>query len=293
VRAELLRRLVPVAGANAVPVAGVFLAGWNGATALTLYWCENLLGSLLVLARLALHRRLTRKRGYERLQLGLQSDFEKRWGPEATRRRRAAAARAPVAAGRRRRPAAGAHAPAGVDAAAAVQPGSFVAELAAAACAATVVHGVLLWLVLRQSFAGLSQDAALRHGLLAVAAFQLLGFALDLPGLRERPFAWARELAQGAVARVTLVHLVLIAGFWVSARGGAAFFGPFAVLKAAADVGNLLARAGFRADPDEAPAWLAGVMNRLRTDADFAADWRERKEVERQLLARDEEVGGG
>src|SRR3954467_4920910 len=69
-----LRRLLPVAGANAVPVAGVFLAGWSAATALTLYWVENLVGSLLVAVRIGAHEALTRKRGHRRLQLALQRE---------------------------------------------------------------------------------------------------------------------------------------------------------------------------------------------------------------------------
>ena len=261
-RAAALRRLVPVLGANAVPIAGVFAAGWSGPTALTLYWCENLLAALLVGLRLLLHRRWTRKRGYGRLQLG----FETHRHDE------------------RRRPPRRLMLPERRD-------GSFVAEFGAAAGAATVVHGVLLWWMLRGVFAELPQDAALRLGLIGIAAFQLLGFAFDLVGLRDRPFAWARELAQNAVNRVLLVHLALIAGFWAFTRSGTSgFFGPFAVLKGAADVGNLLAHAGFHADPEEAPPWLAATMNRLRHDADFATDWRERKAAERRLAAEDEET---
>jgi hypothetical protein len=68
----MLRRLVPLVGINAVPLGGVFLADWSPATALSLYWWENLIGAALVALRIALHRALTRKRGHHRLQLGLQ-----------------------------------------------------------------------------------------------------------------------------------------------------------------------------------------------------------------------------
>lgn len=46
----MLRRLVPLVGVNAVPLGGVFLAGWSPATARTLYWRENLIGATLVAA---------------------------------------------------------------------------------------------------------------------------------------------------------------------------------------------------------------------------------------------------
>ena len=57
-------------GVNAIPVGGVALRGWSASTALVLYWFENLLGSLLMIARIAAHRRLTRKRGHFHNQFG-------------------------------------------------------------------------------------------------------------------------------------------------------------------------------------------------------------------------------
>jgi hypothetical protein len=115
----MLRRLVPLLGVNAVPLGGVFLAGWSPATALTLYWWENLTGSALVALRIALHRALTRKRGHQRLQLGLHSsvDYEAR--------------------GRKRR-----EREAG-------EAGSFLGEFLVYAGAGTALHGVLLWALLR------------------------------------------------------------------------------------------------------------------------------------------------
>jgi hypothetical protein len=265
--AGLVRRLAPVLGANAVPVAGVFAAGWTGATALTLYWCETLVASLLVLARLALHRRLTRKRGYTRLQLGMQTTSELTVAGRTRHRREARPARSP-----------------GVR-----LPGSFVAEFAAAACAATLLHGAMLWFLLRSEGADVQRDA-LAQGLLGVAAFQALGFLLDLRGLRQRPFAWARQVAETTVHRVMLIHLALIAGFWFAGAGGKGFFGPFAVLKALADVGNALERLGFRADTEEAPAWLVAVVSRLRRDGDFAEHWRAERAAKRSLQEEDETV---
>jgi hypothetical protein len=215
--------------------------------------------------RLLVHRRLTRKRGYRRLQLNLASqDGEgapaREWKP----------GRPPKIA----------------------RKGSFVAEFALAACAATVVHGLVLWLVVSKVLDRSADGTALRQGVLGVAAFQVAAFLFDLRGLRDRPFAWVKEQAQMTVNRVTLVHLTLIVGAWVVLRGGGSgFFGPFVVLKAMADVGNALARGGVDLDTPEAPAWLAVTMNRLGPKrGDFAQYWRELKTEERRLAAEDEQT---
>lgn len=55
-----------VIGLNLVPAGGVVLRGWSPATALVLYWCENVVGSVLISLRIALHRRTTRQRGHYR-----------------------------------------------------------------------------------------------------------------------------------------------------------------------------------------------------------------------------------
>jgi len=258
------RGLVALLGINAVPLAGVFLGGWSGATALSLYWWENLVGSLLVALRLLLHRRLTRKRGYERLHLTLASrDNEgkplQQWKP-----------------GR----------PPKVE-----RKGSFVQEFVVAALAATAVHGLLLWVVVGKALAKSPDGVALRQAVLAVGAVQVAVFLWDLRGLRQRPFAWVREQAQNTLNRVTLIHLFLIVGTWVALRSETVtFFGPFAVLKAMADVGNLLARSGVNFDGPEAPGWLAATVNRISPGRDFAEYWRELKGEERRLAAQDEQA---
>jgi hypothetical protein len=44
-------------GVNSIPVVGVLFGDWSNSTALAVYWLENLIASLLVASRLALHRR--------------------------------------------------------------------------------------------------------------------------------------------------------------------------------------------------------------------------------------------
>src|SRR5207245_4132204 len=57
-------RLAQLIGLNAVPGFGFFALHWTAGTLLTVYWFENLLGSLLIALRIGLHRRLTHKRGH-------------------------------------------------------------------------------------------------------------------------------------------------------------------------------------------------------------------------------------
>jgi hypothetical protein len=258
------RRLAILLGVNAIPISGVFLGHWDGATALTLYWWENLIGSLLVALRIVLHRRLTHKRGHQRLHLTLASrdnmGTDGPWKPGRVPRLE--------------------------------RKGSFLGEFLTSALAATAVHGVLLWFVVARVLEQTADGAALRKGVLGVAALQVAGFAFDLRGLRERSFAWLRELAQDTVNRVTLIHLLLLVGLWVSLRNGGTLFGPFAVLKAMADVGNLLARAGLRVDRiEESPPWFTRAMNWAGPKgADFGDYWRTLKGEERRLEDQDEQV---
>ena len=51
---------------NAVPIVGVLRYEWSATNVLVLYWFENLLIAICTTARLVVHRRLSRKRGYFR-----------------------------------------------------------------------------------------------------------------------------------------------------------------------------------------------------------------------------------
>src|SRR5262249_1213081 len=48
-----------------IPVWGFFSQGWSPATTLVVYWVETLIGALLIALRMAIHRHLTHKSGYE------------------------------------------------------------------------------------------------------------------------------------------------------------------------------------------------------------------------------------
>jgi len=262
---DRLRGLVSLLGINAIPLAGVFFGGWSGATALSLYWWENLVGCLLVALRLLLHRRWTGKRGYERLHLTLAS---RDGGGEPPRPWRPGQKKLRVE-----------------------RKGNFVQEFAVSALAATAVHGLLLWFVVSKVLDRSPDGEALRLGVLGVAAVQVATFLWDLRGLRQRPFAWVREQAQTTLNRVTLIHLFLIVGTWVALKSETiTFFGPFAVLKAMADAGNLLAKSGVNLDSSiEAPRWLAATMERISPGRDFAGYWRTLKTEEHRLAEQDEQ----
>ena len=58
-----LARLLSSLGLNAVPAAGWFLGDWSAGTTLAVYWFENVAASLLIAARICLHRRVASKRG--------------------------------------------------------------------------------------------------------------------------------------------------------------------------------------------------------------------------------------
>lgn len=52
-----LTRLAETLGVNTLPVVGVFAGDWSWATALSVYWAENLIAAILIGLRLWVHRR--------------------------------------------------------------------------------------------------------------------------------------------------------------------------------------------------------------------------------------------
>lgn len=237
---------------NAVPLGGLALLGWSTGTTLALYWVETLVAVLLTGVRIAIHRRLTRKRGHWRPQLGL----EVRSGARGTR---------PVAL-----------------------PG-FLTEFLTAGLVFSAGHAIFLVAVLAAFLPGEIDLHQLTWGAVASVAVQLVVLATDLVGIRERPFAWIRERAQLVLGRTVLLHLALLGGlallFWQGQPP--AFFLPFAILKLLADLAAVgLGRSRPVALPRQAPGWLS----RLAGDA-AGERWRSRVDQERSLLAGDEEVG--
>lgn len=248
---DALRQILLTLGINLVPIAGVTLSGWNAATAMVLYWCDNLLSSILITLRIYAHEQLTHKRGHYVEQL-----TETRTRYKLTRLRHTS---------------------------------HFYKEFLLISVVFTLAHGLFLGLIIGLSGAELNR-AGLINGLVLIVALQALNFAGDMFNLKERSFAWVKRMAGQALGRVVLVHFAIIFGVLAGAivvSNPLAFFVPFALLKTLSDVAGAW---NSREAPAEAPAWLTSIMNRIRPGEDFAAYWREDHNKQLAQAAEDEEV---
>lgn len=198
--------LVQVLALNAVPLYGVFWAGWSWSTIVVLYWFENVLGGLAIALRMVIHRKLTRKRGYLRPHLGLTIESN----------------------GRSRK------------------FKSFLAEFMMASLGFSLVHGVFLTFLIgeaEESGAEI-QIVQLQRGVLILAVLLIGSLAVDFQGIRNRPFLWIREMAESALRRTIVIHLTLLFGLFGAKVLGASrcVFALFALLKLLADLGVILQR---------------------------------------------------
>ncbi len=246
----LLRRVLLALGLNAVPIAGITLASWGSATAMASYWFESLLGVLLVGIRIAAHRRITRKQGHYRAHLNSGA---------ATTGARANASKV-----------------------------TFLAEYLTTGLVFTLAHGFFLAFFMLVTRLPPDLDA-LRTGISVTAALLLIGFAFDMLGLRERPFAWVKHLAQASLGRIVLIHLALIAGVAQAAifAKNDLFLLPFAGLKLLADLGGVF-RFGVR--EDTVPERLTVTIDKLKPGGDFEAYLASERERERMQALVDEAV---
>ena len=244
-----LARLSLLFGLNAVPVVGVTRAGWTNATALVLYWCETVILVLLVALRIHLHRLWTNKRGHycEVVVKTTQNASSK------TERR----------------------------------IGYFGTTFIEVALIFGVVQAIFLTFILhRTQLLDKVSFAQLRLGLAATAVFLCLGFFIDLKGLRERPFAWVRNMSNAVLWRVFLVQIVIICGVIGSSWLGLprAILITFVILKLYTDATAQLPQY----DPEQAPAWMVRLFG-----SGFAQYWRAEKQVDQARAAAEEEIFNG
>ena len=255
-----LVRFLQLLGLNLVPVAGVFFGGWSPATALALYWLENLVGGALVAARIAIHRERTRARGHYRRHLGF----------EMTSTLKVAGQAKPVD----------------------VTPKTLLAEYVVALVAFCVAHGIVLFVLLVLMMKVAPDRAELRTGAIAMIGIQLVGFAYDLPRLGERPFAWIKAAAERSVARVVLVHLAILGGAFLTfgRPHPERFFLAFGALKLASDLASWLPLSLPPPDPERPPR-LGRWLSRLAParNESFEAYWRRSALEKRAADAADEE----
>ncbi|MEP0774524.1 MAG: hypothetical protein HRF46_09200 [Acidobacteriota bacterium] len=253
---ERLARLGQVLGVNAVPVAGFFGAGWSQASALAVYWVEGALSIAFVAARIALHRRWTRKVGHYR-----RATFEHQKGEPG-----------------------------------AVGSGSLLGSYLSVAIPFTAVHGLFLAIILFLFLPQKYPDAArlsladVEKGAFGVLVFLVLGFLVDLVGLRQRTFRSIELATERAMGRIFIVHLTILIGVAASVyfEGPAAFFAVFAGLKLLFDLGGLLPQRDREAAP---PAWARWLDRLPAPDGEtFSERWRKGQEAAAALRAENELV---
>jgi len=243
-----------------VPIAGFAIGGWNSATALVVYWVENVIGSLLIALRILLHQRLTHKQGHYRVQLNTTTTTRNGKARSVSYRKANT---------------------------------TFLVEFLVTSILFTAAHGLFLGILLGVMQAPIDSNAVL-GGVGLVAAFQLISFVIDVMSIKTRPFAWIKQVSQFALGRVVLVHLAIIAGVFLAVflSNNAAFVVPFAALKLLSDLSNGVSMGvkGERA----APAWLIRVMDTIKPGKkpgeDFATYLVTERERGRAEAALDEQV---
>jgi hypothetical protein len=247
-----LARFLQLVGLNAVPVAGILFGGWSPATALALYWCENVVGAALVAARIAVHREATGKRGHYRPHFGLKISSTLK----------VAGQRKPID----------------------TTPKTLLAEFTWIAVVFSIAHAIFLWVVVVLAMEIQIDRGELGQGLVAMVGLQLVGFAWDWRSLDARPFAWIKTLAERSIGRVMLVHVAILGGMLLSASrpNPERFFLAFGALKLIADLAGSLPLALPPPDPERPPAFarLGGAR--------FAEHWRQAAAEERAKNAEDE-----
>jgi len=255
-----LTRLARTLGINSIPIAGVFLGDWSTATTLVVYWSETLLAAVFTAGRIAVHRRLTHKKGHYRDQ----------WEESPSRK----------VEHRKPRP---------------FRPfQTFLSGFLTGSLILTIGLGLFLALLLATVLEGTIDREAIEHGVFWMAVAQATAFGGDLLSIRERPFAWVRNAASDVMSHVVLINLGMLCGMFVLAWFGgkpAAFFGTFVMMKLAADLIGLWARR--RADvtpPAQLPFWASRLLARAKPNSDHEAEWREHLAHQAQLEYEDEQA---
>jgi hypothetical protein len=253
-KADSLSRLVQALGINSIPIVGVFFDDWSTATTLVVYWSETLLAAVFTAARIAVHRKFTRKKGHYRDRWERSPRSEKQQAPPRQRFK------------------------------------TFLAGFLVGSLTLTAGLGLFLALLLATVLEGTIDRATIESGVFWMIVAQAAGFGWDLFGIREKPFAWVRDAANDLMGRVVLVHLAMLTGMFVlSWYGGeaTAFFGTFVMMKFAADVIGLVARyRTAQTAPGKTPAWMEPVFARFDPKNDYEVSWREHRA---RSLAREEE----
>jgi hypothetical protein len=229
---------------------------------LVLYWFENLLIVAFTCLRLAVHRRLTRKKGYWRKsQLGFEVNNQ------------------PMQAGLLGEYATGAFFFTAVH-------GIFVGALA---------------LILHENFPDQTawQFSAEQfwRGVLAITAMLGIELAMDLMRIRGQSYAAMRGYVEGRLGRIFVLHLTIIVGMFAMAMTDSPMGILYALiaLKTLADLGGIASRSPqpAAASPAPPPAWTLKLADRLGKDKGgakgFVKKWRADVEQAKHNATEDEE----
>lgn len=216
---------------------------------LAVYWFETLASTLFIAARIVIHRRLVPCRGHF-----LHAARSTGRGPR-------------------------------------VSSGSFLPHFLTINLIFSAAHGFFLgMLLLLLTLNGRGAEVGLDWhsvglGCAGVLLFLATGFAMDLPGMRKRPFFWIERMADGNFARVAVMQLAIIFGLMAAAFTDAprAFFGVFVALKTLNDLNAVVPQW----DPAEPPRWLCWLMDKIPADPkivhkneSFAEFWKRDKAAE-------------
>jgi hypothetical protein len=236
---------------NAIPAWGVFALGWSVGVLLILFWLENLAGVLLMALRLHLHQRRS-------------------GDPYYTDR---GAAPSMTVNGRQ------------------VRFDSHAKGFLSTALPFALAHGVfaiLLPLAFAQQSDGANaalwwpRAADLMLGAALVGVALLVDLLVDLPGLARRPAALLKAQADARMARVILLHVVIIFGA-IAASKFESPYGMLAVmlgLKTLVDAASV--GAGRRAGAQKkAQTFAPGALQRLDAEAERRLTPEQRAQRER------------
>jgi len=127
----------------------------------------------------------------------------------------------------------------------------------------------------------------LRTGVTVTALLMLGSFVVDLRGIRDRPFAWIRDINQSAMDRMGVIIFTLFFGLVAFATLDApmAFFWVFTAFKLFAEIVRALPQ---RKRSAELSPWLQRISGKFKNEL-LRERRKELKREERQA-AKDEEA---